>query len=444
MRRAFLLSLFVLTAPACVAPSEQEEVGEAASDLVQFPAASFTGAPALAYGETSDPIATTRTKWGVIRFEGTEGDDFVATVASTTPDRLPRAYLVEKRSDGKYVAILSGTSSADGLVRAKLEKTQRYYVVFRDYSRRNATFTAKIDKAGGLPAQCTGAPLLNQGFVERTPQAQNPGLTVTGEYKSTIRRCNVATGCADPVVTNNANGQLSFSRRNDGKWLASGLLSAEHDGATGELTGTVNVRADDGRNIPVAVKGAATTSCISLSGRTRNAIDAITYYDVEVTYEATTPPAAPRTAHPADPPAAECDGQDEITDEEVLARFPRGAASVNLGQANVQEDSQYCHPETGCRPWARATLNFGLRATAQVLGASSLGVSFYNTYWGNTSPTFALEDGTIAITSDVLKRDVANTASISDTHLLVKETNTYTNGTTKYRRYVCIPIPAHP
>ena len=90
---------------------------------------------------------------------------------------------------------------------------------------------------------------------------------------------------------------------------------------------------------------------------------------------------------------------------------------------------------------------FGLRATAVVLGASSLGINFYNTYWGGTSANFPLEDGVITINGDVLKRDVAgttNTAQISDTHLLVKETNVYKNGDWKWRRYVCIPIPAHP
>ncbi len=455
MRHAFLVSLFGLTfasafaATACSMPSEEEDVAESESGLVQFPAAAFTNAPQLSYGDTSAAIATSRTEWGVVRWNGSEGDELVATVASTTPDRLPRAYLVEKRADGKYVAILSGTSSADGLVKAKLAQTHEYFIVFRDRSRRNATFTVKLDKAGGLPAACTGAPLLNQGFVERTPQAQAPGLSVVGEYKSSIRRCNVATGCADPVVTNNANAQVSFTRRADGKWLMGGVVGAEHDGATGELKGTVNVRADDGRNIPVAVAGAATTSCISLSGRTRNAIDAITYYDVEVTYQATTPAVAPRTTYPAEPPPPDCEANAVITDEEVLARFPRGSASVNLGQATVLEDSQYCHPETGCRAWTFGATNpqFQLRATAQVTGPSTLGVSFYNSYWGNQSPVFALEDGVVAITSDVLKRDVANTKNtsfVSDTHLMVKESSVYKNGDWKYRRYVCIPIPAHP
>src|SRR6185436_7689403 len=131
--------------------------------------------------------------------------------------------------------------------------------------------------------------------------------------------------------------------------------TADHDGATGDLTGNANVRADDGRYISVALTGAATTACVSLSGRTRSAIDAITYYDVEVTYQATTPPVAPRTTIAALPPAPECDGASAITDEEVLARFPRGTASLQLGTANVMEDVLYCHPETGCRPWARQT-----------------------------------------------------------------------------------------
>lgn len=453
MRTSSLFSCLVLASSilvgACDAADDASDIESTSDELVQFPAAAFAGAPLLAYGQTSAVIETSKTKWGVVRLSGTTGDELMATVVATTPDRLPRAYLVEKRTDGKYVAVLSGTRSTDGIVRANLAKTQEYFIVFRDASRRNASFTLKLERAGGLPAACSGTPLLNQGIVDRTPQAQTPGLAVTGEYRSTIRRCNVATGCADPVVNGQTTNQLVFSRRSDGKWVLSGVLSAEHDGATGELTGSVNVRADDGRAIAVAIKGAATTSCVSLSGRTRSAIDDLTYYDVEVTFQATTPPVAPRTTHPAAPPPPECDGQEPITDEELLARFPRSAATVVLGAANVQEDAQYCHPETGCRAWSRGAPNPGisLRATAHVLSSDSLGISFYSPQLAANPTPYVVEDGVPAITSDVLGRGgaaVANTALVSDTHLLVKETNVRTAGDWKYRRFVCIPIPPHP
>jgi hypothetical protein len=447
MRHAYPLILLAITSAAfaCSAPQDLEEVGEVADELVQFPAAAFAGAPSLSYGNTSAAIATSRTVWGVVKFNGAQNDEIVATVAPQAPDRLARAYLVEKRPDGKYVAILSGTSSVDGLVRATLASTQTYYIVFRDYSRRNASFTVKLETAGGLPAACSGPALLNQGLVDRTPQAQNPGISVTGQFKSTIRRCNVATGCGDPVVQNNANSAASFARASDGKWSVNGAFTATHDGATGDLAGSASIRADDGRNISVALTGAATTACVSVSGRNRTNIDAITYYDVEVTYQATTPPIAARTPIPATPPAAECDGQAAITDEEVLARFPRGTAQLTLGQASINEDRLYCHAETGCQAWSRGPTGYTLQAWANVLGASSLGVSFYN--HGASHGPWALEDGTVAINGDVLRRSVPNTtytSSISDTHLLVKETNVYTQGDYKYRRYVCIPIPPHP
>lgn len=441
------LAISASAAAGCAAPTEQEEVDVAEGELVQFPAEAFANAPTLTYGSTSAAIATSRTKWGVVRWNGTEGDEFVATVTPTTDDRLARAYLVEKRADGKYVAILSGTNSVDGIVRAKLQKTQTYFIVFRDRSRRNASFTVNLEKAGGLPAGCGGPALVNQEIIDRTPQAQEPGITVTGLLETSIRRCNVATGCANPVVRNNPNAATNFLRSADGKWRLTGAFQAAHDGTTGELTGTTNVTADDGRSISVALTGAATTSCVSLAGQGRTEIDAITYYDVEVSYRATTPPPAERTNHPATPPPPECDGQELIPDEEVLARFAPGTASLLLGQANVMEDSQYCHPETGCRPWARASVNFALRATANVLGPSSLGITFHNTSYGAIPGQSLLEDGTIAISGDVLRRGVAGvtyTSVISDTHLLVKETNVYANGNTKQRRYVCIPIPPHP
>ena len=162
----------VSTLAGCSTATSDEPVDQASSDLVQFPAAAFAGAPVLTYGATSAPIVYTNGSWGVIQWSGTAGDDFVATVTATTADRIPRAYLVEQRADGKYAAILSGTSSVDGLVKAKLDKTQTYFIVFREYSRRNATFTVKLDRAGSLPAACSGTPLLEQGIIDRTPQAR--------------------------------------------------------------------------------------------------------------------------------------------------------------------------------------------------------------------------------------------------------------------------------
>jgi hypothetical protein len=455
LRHLRILTLLCLTSvpafAACSATTANENTDEATSDLVQFPAAAFAAAPVLTYGATSAPIAYTPGGWGVIRWSGTAGDDFIATVTATTADRTPRAYLVEQSPDGKYVAILSGTSSVDGLVKAKLAKTQDYFIVFREYSRRVATFTVKLEQAGSLPAACSGTPLLEQGIIDRTPQAQNPALNATGDYETSIRRCNVATGCADPVKGSNLNAGMSMTKRADGKWVIQSPFSAEHDGTTGALTGTANVTADDGRSIPVALTGAATTGCVSVSGGGRSEIDAITYYDVQVTFRATTPPVAARTPQPLTPPPTECDPEAIIPDEDLLARFPRGTASVLLGQANISEDSQYCHPQTGCQPWTRsvANINGGARyvqATAVVLGASSLGVQFYNSYQGNISGAMAVQDGTLTVTSDLLIRggNVANTATVSDAHLQVKETATFVSGAYKLRRYVCIPIPPHP
>jgi hypothetical protein len=457
LRHLRILTLLCITqvpvlALACTAqPPADETTDEATSDLVQFPAAAFAGAPVLTYGATSAPIAYTSGSWGVIRWNGTSGDDFIATVTATTADRTPRAYLVEQRPDGKYAAILSGTSSVDGLVRAKLAKTQQYFIVFREYSRRVATFTVKLEKAGSLPAACSGTPLLEQGIIDRTPQAENPALNATGVYETSIRRCNVATGCADPVKQSNPNANMSMNKRADGKWVIGSPFSAEHDGTTGALTGSANVTADDGRTIPVALTGAATTGCVSASGGGRSEIDAITYYDVQVTFRATTPPVAVRTPQPATPPPTECDPEALITDEDLLSRFPRGTSSVVLGSANIEEDQQYCHPQTGCRPWTRsvATINGGQRyvqATAVVLGASSLGLKFYNSSQGNIAATMPVEDGTVTVTSDLLLRGnaIANIATVSDAHLQIKETNVFASGDTKLRRYVCIPIPPHP
>jgi hypothetical protein len=457
LRHLPFLSLLCLasfsTLAACTADPADEDVGEVSSELVQFQASEFVNVPLLTYGATSAPINYTRNDWGVVRWAGTAGDEFVATVTATTADRTPRAYLVERRADGKFVAILSGTNSVDGIVRARLERTQDYFIVFREYSRRNATFTVKLERTDALPASCSGTALLEQGIIDRTPQSQVPSLAATGVYETKIRRCNVATGCTDPIQQRNENQAIAMVKRsNDGKWTIGSPFTADHDGTTGELRGTANVRSDDNRNIAVTLTGAATTGCVSLSGRGRNEIDPITYYDVEVTFRATTPPVAARTAIPLTPPATECDGQALIPDEELLARFPRGAASVRLGVGTIQEDQQYCHPQTGCRPWARTAASINgsgartITATAVVLGRDSIGINFVNNWNGQASTNFLLDDGTINVTADQLLRGsaVLNTSSVSDTHLQVKETSVSVQGDNKYRRYVCIPIPAHP
>jgi hypothetical protein len=450
---AFLCLATLPAAFACSeAPAAGEDVDAAESDLVQFDASQFTGASAISYGNTSGAIATSSTKWGVVRWNGASGDDVVATVTATSADRVPRAYLVEKRADGKYVSVLSGTQSIDGIVRAKLDKTQSYFIVFRDRSRRAASFTVKLEHGAALPAGCTGTPLLGPGIIARTPQATTPYLYVTGVYESNIRRCNVATGCTDPVKQRNENAAFELTRGSDGKWTGGTPIQLTHDGTTGALQGSASVYADDGRSTTVAMTGAATTGCISMSGRTRSAIDALTYYDVDVSFLATTPPVAPRTAYPAKPPATECEGQTPIPDEEVLARFTPGNAELTLGVGQLMEDTQFCNPETGCEPWKRAPSpgNVWVYATALVTGHDALAIRFDHA--NSAVTTFPLDDGTLALGGEPVLRPgstIKNAATISDTDLDIKETTVFSTtdgsgGTFKARRYACVPIVAHP
>lgn len=446
LRAAAVAAALSTSILACTAAPEGEETETDSAELVQFPASAFANPVPLAYGQESAAIDYRRGIWGVVKFTGTAGDAILATVTPTTADRLARAYLVHKRADGKFVAILSGTAANDGLVKATLDESKDYYIVFREYRRRNASFTVKLERANAPAAGCAGAPLLEPEIIARTPQALEPGFTVTGAFESNVRRCNVATGCADPVKIRNENTSITLRKQGASWQVVMPGLNAGHDGTTGELRGATAVRADDGRNVPVEVKGVSTTGCITATGRARSEVDAITYYDVDVTFLATTPPVAPRVAYPDTPPATECDGQELITDEELLARFPRGGASVTLGAAYIMQDSQYCHPLTGCRDWTRGrTDNYQLQATAYVLGPDTLGMEFYHTR-GVRSAKFTVADGTVQITRDVLERggNAQNVSSISDTHLSVKERDVFVSGEYKHRRYVCIPIPAHP
>ncbi len=473
--RPVFLCAFVV---AACSVADDTETSPEESGLVQFPATAFANAPLLTYGNTTQPIAYTQaTGWRVVRWNGAAGDELVATIAPTTADRVARAYLVEQRGS-QYVAILSGTQSIDGVVKAKLEKTQEYFIAFREYRRRNASFTVSLAKTAGLPTGCTGTPLLAQGVIDRTPQAAEPGLELSGTFQSSIRFCNAGSGCADPVTVKAlTHDRLTSEYNGDGRvellgGVSGNSWSLEHNATTGELAGKASVDTGGGyRKVSVDIKGAATTGCISFAGGTRVEVDALTYYDVSVTFTGSTPPVAPpRIAYPATPPPAECEGQPVIADEEVLARFPPSTSSVELGKStSFVIDSQSCHPQTGCTPWRREVgvkyLDaWTMSVSAYLVSTSSLGIKLSGSYWGANNygryeslkleESAELQDGffTPAGSRDVLYggADMAQTGSISDTHVFVRDvklwttTSSYSSLISTSRRYACVPIIAHP
>jgi hypothetical protein len=334
----------------------------------------------------------------------------------------------------------------------------------------HASVPVNLAEAADLTAGCTGTPLLEQGLIDRTPQAAEPGFALSGAFESSVRRCTVGSGCTKPItVKKQDHSSLRKTHDQSGRWKFSGWsgpneCSLEHDGTTGKLAGATSVQADDGRTIRVDLEGAATTGCISFAGSRRVEVDAVTYYDVSVTFTAPTPPVAPRIAYPATPPPAECEGQPVITDAEVLARFSRGASSVELGKSeSFATDWQWCHAQTGCSPWKREVwVNDGehwkMSVSANLITASTIGITLSASRWSSLSVGHALareesgvlKDGRFAPAGvwDVLHSsgDVAQAGSISDTHVFVRDVNLTTardgDGRASSRLYACIPIIA--
>src|SRR5262249_26347551 len=127
---------------------------DVANELIAFPADAFQDAPILqSYGMITTPIRTTATQWGVVGWNANAGDEIIATVTATSPGNGPRAYLVEKREDGRYVSIFTaswgrpegGLDRSSAYVRTKLQRTQTYYLVFRENNHHDASFIAAVD-----------------------------------------------------------------------------------------------------------------------------------------------------------------------------------------------------------------------------------------------------------------------------------------------------------
>lgn len=433
---------------ACSSPDAEDGVDELDGALVQFDAPYFTEAPTLTYGEKSPPIETSRTKWGAIRWDGFVGDAIVASVEATMPDRMPRTYLVERRADGKFVSVTAGTQSADGIVRATLARTGEYFIAFRDSNRRNATFTVRLERANVRPQACTGKPLVLAGIVARTRQGDDPGrvgLTTSGTFRTTVRRCNASTGCDEPF-SREMEMDLKLSKINDTWTLESASepsTQATLDVGTGALHGVVSVPTGANHVRSVEFRGMATTGCISFSSRQRLSIDKNSYHDVELDFMATTPPVQPRTTYPQVPPQIPCDGERPLPDVELLGRFPAGASEIPLWVGEIMKASQICHPLTGCRPWEVRRVGY-IGGTVNVLEPNQLGIKL-------GGRTYVVDDGIIDIPSGdkvFQNRSVDVIATISDKHLLIKEADVYTqgefDGEEKSRVYTCMAVPPHP
>ncbi len=103
----------------------------------------------LGYGETSAPVAYTKTPlYRAFRFDGRKGDRVEAWVRSTDGGDA-RAWLLR----GSFATLASNLDASAGVkdarVEATLEETGPHYVVFRETKKASATFTVALAKVGG-------------------------------------------------------------------------------------------------------------------------------------------------------------------------------------------------------------------------------------------------------------------------------------------------------
>jgi hypothetical protein len=434
--------------------SRSEGVDDAAAELVDFPAAAFASPVVLpGYGVTSAPIATSRTTWGIVAFDGRAGDEIITVIHSVTEGKGPRSYLVEKREDGAFVSIFTGSWGlpSGGLdptisyVRTKLARTQRYYLAFRENDREDASFTATVDLESALPPVCDGDPLLDKQIAERTPQGETPSVTIEGRIQTLVRRCNAAAGCGDIAAFVVPDRKITFTRGEGGHWSTTGVLSLDHDRATGKLRGTKMMTTADVVHVPVDLTGVATTGCVAVWGKATAPVDDTTYDHVEMRFIGLTPPPSPRTSVPTEPPSPSCEGATTLADEELLGHFWPGTGYLPLGSGTVEEASQVCDPDTGCKPWSVTGLSAfpSIAAELRATSASTLAVSFRTS--SQTFPSAPIDDGVVTVHHDLFGRgEVALTGSISPTSLVVKETKVFTRGNSRQRRHACFSLPPPP
>jgi hypothetical protein len=360
------------SAIACTA--NDEDVHETESDDLQFPAGIFAGTPTLTYGTESRAIASAAgTQWKAARFVGKRNDPLTFRVATSTPDRVVRAYLVIKKN-----GVFSSVPAAKffgGQAKYVLPEDGEYFLAFGERRQLDASFKLLVDL---LPGACVGAPLSVPELVARTKQGMRPGIVTRGTLKLDELWCEDA-GCsvvkhketpgvtievtqspthrsrdyivriekraaADTIPMFSGEGKMQSRPGDD---IASGKVSFEYVLDRSEQT----------------VNGAiisATDSCVGLFHNGQLGDNPRSRY--ELTFSAATPARQPaRTAVPDAPPAPDCDGP-VASEADIQALVPASGRHVKMRSGEVYVDRHFCHPLTGCSPWKRERTNYMFNA----------------------------------------------------------------------------------
>lgn len=365
----------VLSVPPLMAACGSAENETSDADIVTFPAAVFTNAQTITYGQTIQnlPFQASQ-KYLAVKFQGTKGDRILGTVM---PRGSTKSIVHLARKEGTtFVSLKAGgvDSASQNIVLHTLPDSGTYYLVFRTNPTADGLFDSvnleRIGIAGGRCADAGKIPTL-QALANATSQGSTPSRGNGIFAKITRRTCTTATGCG--AVTKEfsymlvSNTYIAMPQGAGFKVDVKSEVSREQPrvvlSATGDVSGTIEfddltpLAQAEGRSnnrVVLPVKGSLGPTCSSLDEAYIRFTEGFGY--IEYRIQPVAPNVSPWGNAPRTPTAAlkKVTPIDVLSDEEVLSLFPVNGQTLTLNQRlsknTAQEAGEYrdCHPLTGC------------------------------------------------------------------------------------------------
>lgn len=307
-RTAFpLLITAVLGIAACTAGDPEEDVMSDEGELRQLPASSILGT--IADGETKEVVVATAS-YRALAFDGAAEENVSATIESSVA-RLDGLWIVDDKFANVGVA-LAQPNTAKLSVSAKLTKTGKHYVVFRQ--RVQSSITHKISLTKNAAAPAVG---LTPGKVIRTDQDGFARVSFPGRagdrFRIVLGYIDGRFGAPSAVLEGCATKELAFDRSNYmGRYGTTDV--------TITTTGTCTIKAG---NAVLGPNGGVYMALMRLGDPEREA-----YVK-----------------------SLECEGP-ELPLSALAAAFPSGGQTLWMGPRDNQRGrKRTCHPATGCSPY---------------------------------------------------------------------------------------------
>lgn len=404
LSRAALLSSLVLA--ACTQPytdDQQVDVADGDDALITFPAAAYSGATRIAYGQTLTRRFTSANGFVAVKFNAVKGDQVRFSVSAA---RDTVSYLVFNQ---RNVAALRDANDPAGAFRYKIDADGEYFIMMRSKDRAAANITVKLEKLAGVgtPGAFTASELVAAARAGSAPafRALGKGVLDRLEYRS----CVAATGCAPAqryvtILKNEVSNYYPYFHPTLRQSSGGIAVNFDFDAPPGGVTGVMNFAGlvaktatnevtKPGRNLQGVETSVETTrnfdalQSAALTGSIRLSIDEQVAYDEKkaitanysVTYsragahislrsevnrtgatwteyagEFDIPfSALPPQSRPVSTPVPRTGdlprsvSRVALDDEEVISRFPIGAQEMQVFTVAADEASYMSQFETG-------------------------------------------------------------------------------------------------